>query len=180
MIQGDRIAARLTGCALSLALAACSGGSNPAATATPSKRQAAQAASSAAKKGPTIAEQTAGMVSAVSLGKSALPVGLKFELAARPEVGRPLAINLVVLPQIAAESGSIAVTSADGFEPLAAGAAADLAAVAPEEAYRRSIKVTPARPGVLLLTLGVSLKHDENSETREFSVPILVEEPPRK
>ena len=167
------------GCALGLLLAACSGGTNPAATATPSKRQAARAASSA-QKGPTIAEQTVGMVSAVSLGKSALPVALKFDLAARPQVGQPLTINLVVLPQIPADSGSIAVTSADGFEPLAVGAAADLEAVAPEEVYRRSIKVTPARPGVLLLTLGVSLKHDETSETREFSVPILVEEQAHK
>jgi len=180
MIQVDRAAARLMGSALGLVLAACSGGSNPAATATPSKRQAAQAANSAQKKGPTIAEQTAGMVSAVSLGKSALPVGLKFDLAARPRVGQPLAINLVVLPQIPADSGSIAVTSADGFEPLAADAAADLEAIAPDEAYRRSIQVTPARAGVLLLTLGVSLKHDEITETRQFSVPVLVEEPAHK
>ncbi len=180
MIQGDRAAARLMGCALGLVLAACSGGSNSSAPPTPSKQQAARATSSAQKKGATVAEQTAGMVSAVSLGKSALPVGLKFDLAARPQVGQPLTINLVVLPQIPADSGSIAVTSADGFEPLATGVAADLEAVAPDEAYRRSIKVTPARPGVLLLTLGVSLKHDEISETREFSVPILVEEQAHK
>jgi hypothetical protein len=160
-----------------LSLAACGGGNDPAATTTQATRQTAHAAAGSAKKGPTVAEQTVGMVSAVSLGKAALPVGLKFELAARPEVGQPLAIHLAVLPQIAAEGGSIAIRSTEGFEPAAAGAAADLDAVAPDQAYRRDIRVTPTKPGVLLLTLAVSLKHDEITETREFFVPVLVEAP---
>jgi hypothetical protein len=176
MIQGDRTAGRVLVGAGAMVLAACSGGSDPTATATPSTRQAAHSPATPAKRGPTVAEQTVGMVSAVSLGKSTLPVVLKFELTGRPQVGQPLTINLAVLPQISTDGGSVSVASADGFEPLAAGAVAALDAMTPDEVARRSIRVTPAKTGVLLLTLGVGLTHDEITETREFTVPVLVEE----
>ena len=37
--------------------------------------------------------------------------------------------------------------------------------------YRQSVKVTPTAEGVLLLGLTVSLKHDEMTESRVFSIP---------
>ena len=50
------------------------------------------------KKGPSVEEQTAGMVTAASPGKSDVPIGLKFEIDERPIVGRPLAIDIALLP----------------------------------------------------------------------------------
>jgi len=35
--------------------------------------------------------------------------------------------------------------------------------------------VTPMADGVLLLSLTVSLKHDEMTESRAFSIPLIVE-----
>jgi hypothetical protein len=40
--------------------------------------------------------------------------------------------------------------------------------------YRLSIPLTPTADGVHLLGLSVSLKDDDSSEARSFSVPIIV------
>jgi hypothetical protein len=51
----------------------------------------------------------------------------------------------------------------------------DLPAVEAGQVYRQSVKVTPSADGVLLLGLNISLKHDEMTESRAFSVPLIVE-----
>jgi hypothetical protein len=43
------------------------------------------------------------------------------------------------------------------------------------QVYRQSVQVTPTADGVLLLTLMVSLKHDDLAESRAFSIPLIVE-----
>src|ERR1700732_3466069 len=77
-------------------LSACNGdsGSAPAGNAV---IRAKPKAPSATKRGPTAAEQTAGMVQAATQGKSQLPVELKFDLGARPKVGQLLEINLALI-----------------------------------------------------------------------------------
>jgi hypothetical protein len=177
MISADRTKARLFVGALVLCLSAC-GGSDPAASTAANQVKTAHKPRVAVKKGPTVAEQTVGMVAAVTLGKSNVPVTLKYEFDAKPRVGAPLDINLAVLPQVPADGGKVAVTAAEGFEPLPPDAATALDPMVPDEVYKRSVRVTPAKAGVLLLALGVDLTHDEITETREFTVPVLVEDPP--
>jgi hypothetical protein len=53
--------------------------------------------------------------------------------------------------------------------------AIDLPAVEAGQVYRQSVTVTPAADGVLLLGVSVSLKHDEMTESRAFSIPLIVE-----
>jgi hypothetical protein len=127
------------------------------------------------KKGPTAAELTAGMVEAAGQGKSDVGVQLKFELQQRPTVGRPLDINVAVLPQIDANAADLQVTGGDGLTVAAGAAHFDLAAVESGQAYRQSFTVTPGVEGVLLLGLTVSLKHDDTTDTRAFSIPLIVE-----
>ena len=51
----------------------------------------------------------------------------------------------------------------------------DLPAVEAGQVYRQTVKVTPSAEGVLLLNLTVSLKHDEMTDQRAFSIPLIVE-----
>jgi hypothetical protein len=51
----------------------------------------------------------------------------------------------------------------------------DLPAIEAGQVYRQSVKVTPTEDGLLLLSLTVSLKHDETTESRAFSIPLIVE-----
>jgi hypothetical protein len=123
------------------------------------------------RKGPSVAELTAGMVEAAVQGKPLVPVLLKFELAQKPIVGQTLDINLAVVPQIDASAAQIQVAGGDGLS-VAAGTL-DLPAVEAGQVYRQTVKVSPTAEGVLLLNLTLSLKHDEISESQAFSIPII-------
>jgi hypothetical protein len=141
----------------------------------PQPRPAAKIPVPVVKKGPTADELTAGMVEAASQGKSRLGVQLKFELPQRPVLGQPLVVNIAVLPQIDASSGEVQVTGGDGLT-LAPGANQfDLTVVETGQVYRETFTVTPNAEGVLLLSLAVSLKHDDVAESRVFSMPLIVE-----
>ena len=129
----------------------------------------------AAKAGPTAAEQTAGMVQAATQGKSQLPVELKFDLGARPKVGQVLEINLALIAQIPANSIALQASSADDLTVAPAAGQFDIPADEAEGVYRQTLKVTPNAEGVSLLGVTVSLKHDDITEQRVFSIPIIAE-----
>lgn len=129
----------------------------------------------AAKKGPSAAELTAGMVEAAGQGKSQLPVQLKFDVKQRPTLGQTLDIDIAVIPQIDAGAAGIQVTGGDGLTLAPGLNQFDLPAVEAGQVYRQSVKVTPTADGVLLLSLNISLKHDETTESRAFSIPLIVE-----
>jgi hypothetical protein len=154
------------------AMTACHGdtGAPPQAAPTPHVRVALPA-----KKGPTAAELTTGMVEAVSQGKSQLPVQLKFDLRQKPTVGQPLDVDIAVMPQIDAGGAEVQVTGGDGLTVAAGANPIELSSVQADEVYRQSFKVTPTAEGVLLLGLTVSLKHDEMTESRVFSIPVIAE-----
>jgi len=156
-------------------LAACGDKSAPASASQPT---AAPGATLSAKKRATLDDQTAGMVSAVGLGKSALPVVVKFALTSRPKANEPLAIDIAVTPQIAAESLLVQVMPSDGLNTSAVGPDLTLSSVDAGGVYRHNFTVTPGQSGVLLLGLNVSLKHDEITESRVFSIPVFIADEP--
>jgi hypothetical protein len=128
-----------------------------------------------ARKGPTAEELTAGMVEAASQGKSQAPVKLKFELPQKPMLAQSLDINLAVIPQIDASSAGIQIAGGSGLVLPSGSNQIDLPAVEAGQVYRQSVKVTPSVEGVLLLSLTVLLKHDETTESRMFSIPLIVD-----
>jgi hypothetical protein len=160
----------LTLCALAT-LTACHRNSGT----TPVARAAAHAKAPAAPPaGPSAREQTAAMVEAATVGKSQVPVSLKFEVLQRPVQGQPLEIAIALLPQIPAHPATIEVTGSEALQIGAGENRIEFAEVEPEQVYRHSIKVTPTAEGVFLVTLNVSLKHDQMADSRVFSVPIIV------
>ena len=129
----------------------------------------------AVKMGPSAEELTAGMVEAATQGKSQLPVKLKFGLKQRPMLGQPLDIEIAVMPQIDAGAADILVTGGDGLSIAPESNQFELAAVETGRVYRQIVKVTPALDGVLLLGLSITFKHDETTESRAFSIPLIVD-----
>lgn len=160
----------VAGISFSLLLSACQKDQGPAA-ATSSAPKFKQSA--AAQKGPSVDELTAGMVSATALGKSSLPLDLKFELAAHPAQGESLEVNLAMLPEVSGGPMDVQLTGTDGFK--ADTAPFELAQVDSGEVYRHTVKVTPGAPGLLLLGVTVTVKHDDASDTKVFSIPIIVD-----
>jgi hypothetical protein len=115
------------------------------------------------------------MVEAVGVGKSSVPVTLKFDLPTRPEVGQPLEIVLGLLPQEAATAASVKVSGTEGLQPAPGNEVVEVGAVDPAEAYRVTVTVTPTAEGVQLLAVEVSLRHDDVTDTRSFTLPIIVQ-----
>jgi hypothetical protein len=126
------------------------------------------------QSGPNPQELTAGMVEAVAQGKAPGAVDLKFDLLERPVPGQPLDVAIALLPQTAARSATVAVTGSDGLKVDPGEAQFEFPAVEAAQVYRHSIKVTPTSEGFYLLTFAVSLQHEQTSDSRVFSVPILV------
>jgi hypothetical protein len=129
----------------------------------------------AVKKGPSAEELTAGMAMAPALGKASLPVDMKFELAERPKIGQVLEINLALVPQLAGGPATVQVSSADGLDAAQGEGQFDIAEVEAGEVYRHTLRMTPNAEGVLLVNILVSLKHDEVTDSKAFSVPVIVE-----
>jgi hypothetical protein len=150
-------------------VSACHGDSGTPDTNKPQLNTAA-----AVKKGPSAQELTAGMVEAASSGKSQLAVQLKFDLPQRPIVGRTIDVNLAILPQIDANSLGIQVSAGDGLTAAADAGQLEMPIEA-GQVYRQNVKVTLTAEGVQLLSLTVSLKHDDLTESRAFSIPLIVE-----
>ncbi len=153
-----------------IAVASCGGSSQP--TAGKPALQV-KAPVTPVKKGPSVEEQTIGMVEAASPGKSLVPAALKFELAARPVVGQALDVNIALVSQVSATAAAIQVTPSDGLDLPAGAGDMTFPALEPAQVYRRTLSVTPTAAGVLFLSFAVTLKHDEITETRAFSVPII-------
>jgi hypothetical protein len=127
------------------------------------------------KRGPTPQELTAGMVEAVTVGKSSVPVYVKFDIPERPVVGHPIEVIVAVMPQISAEHAVLSVSASDELSIAQATVAPiDMPSVEPDQVYRHNIKITPSAEGVQVLGLNVALKHDETTETRVFSIPVIV------
>jgi hypothetical protein len=139
------------------------------------KPNAAVKAAAPNPRGPADPRQsTAGMVEAVAQGKPQGAVDLKFDLLERPVEGQPLEVAIALLPQTAARSATVAVTGSDGLQVDKDQEEFEFHAVEPAQVYRHRITVTPTTEGLYLLTLSVSLQHDQGSDSRVFSVPILV------
>jgi len=137
--------------------------------------QARMKAPVVAKNGPTVAELTAGMVEAAVQGKSQAPVALKFQLAQRPKVGQALDINLALIPQVDAGPVTMKVSGGDGLTLAADTNEFDFAAIAAGQVYKSQLNVTPTSEGVLLIGVTVSVKRDELTDVKAFSIPIIAD-----
>jgi hypothetical protein len=157
-----------------MALSACQKDSGTTAAANPMP-QVKVKAPAPVKKGPSAAELTVGMVEAAAQGRTQGPVDLKFELVQRPKVGQPLEVNLALLPQIDADPATIEVVGADGLAYAPGSDQFEIPMVVAGEVYRHTLKFTPAADGLLLLGVTILLKHDEITDSRAFSIPIIVE-----
>ena len=155
-----------------MALAACGRDTGPApeAPAAPHVK-----AAPVVKRGPSPEELTAGMVEAVTIGKSTVPVNVKFDIAEAPVVGRPVEVVVAVMPQVSADHAVLTVTpSAELPFPAGADGPIEMPSVEPDQVYRLNVKLTPAVEGVQLLNLSVALQHDDVTESRVFSIPVIV------
>lgn len=157
---------------------ACGGGDDKSAA-----DQAPPAASPAGttSQEPGAAPANAGakdeLANAVAVGKTAAAVDLKYDLAARPGVGQPFEMVLVMLPRIAADALEMQATGMSGLV-VAGGGEAKFAPVVADERYATKVLVQVTEPGLYYIGVTVKLLNKLQTDARTFSVPVVVGELP--
>jgi hypothetical protein len=116
------------------------------------------------------------MVAAVAGAKSGagVPVQVKFELAAQPQVGDPLDIDLVILPAAdTLERVAGSVQGEDGLDVVSGGSIASTEKPAPGTPIHHAVRVLPKREGIFVLTAVVSADSAGQSASQSFSIPVI-------
>jgi hypothetical protein len=114
------------------------------------------------------------MVSAVSASKSSLIISVHFALGAQPAVGKPLPVDIAVVPHRPFASVRAHFDSPDGLKVTSGTEMAPLEDVAEEKVLSHKIELTPLREGVFMVTAAIETQSDEGTITRLYSIPVIV------
>ena len=171
--RASTLAAVLMGsCAM---LAACGAGADGEAGesggTTPS---AATSATKAARN----ADPTRDMVSAVSPGKASAPVELKFSLSERPEVGRPIEVEIAVLPVSELDRISASFQPGAGLQLLSGQQMVAVEHPAAGVPLKHRVTIVPERDGIFFVSAVVLADSPDASLARTFSIPIIAGQGP--
>ncbi len=120
-----------------------------------------------------------GMVSAVSSsGKPGAPVELKFDLGAKPELGKPLEVTVAVVPRGEGISQlRVVFQSNESIEVQSGNEMAVQDRPADGVAVTHTVTVVPRRDGVFYLGAVALVEGSGGSVARSFAIPIIVGDP---
>ena len=160
--------------ALASLAVACGGGdeksaADKAAAPTDAAGTASQQAAAAAAK----AAADDGLANAVAVGKTAAAVDLKYNIAARPALGQPFEVELVLLPRMAADALEVQATGMPGLV-VAGGAEAKFDQVVAGEKYAAKVLLQVTEPGLYYVGVTAKLVNKVQTDSRTFSVPVVV------
>jgi hypothetical protein len=126
------------------------------------------------KKQPAAAvDPTVDMSTAVTTGKGAAPVNVKFHLAARPEPGQPLTVDFALIPDQTVASLSARFEGDSGLALVSGGQVAAVGKPAPQVPIRHTVVVLPKADGIYTLTATVTATGEEDPRVRAFTVPVI-------
>jgi hypothetical protein len=115
------------------------------------------------------------MVSAVSAGKGGPPVELKYELRGAPEAGKPMDVDIAVLPDAPAIARLYGrFQGSDGIELVDGSELAAIEKPAQGSVIRHVIRVVPKEDGIFTVNAAVSVELADDSVTRTFTIPVIV------
>lgn len=157
-----------------LAIAACSG-NDGADSAGPASSVKKHSSSKTAKSGPSREEQTAGMVLAAAALRSADIADLKFDLPVRPQAGQPFSLELALLPTTDTPLATLELNGSEGLTLAPEDTSVSFPDVSRAHVYRKSVAMTPAAEGVYFLSVLATFKNSDFSDSRSFTIPIIVE-----
>ncbi|MGC2459707.1 MAG: hypothetical protein WA446_01830 [Steroidobacteraceae bacterium] len=119
------------------------------------------------------------MVTAVSTAHSSTPISMKFRVSARPVVGTPLRVVVVLIP--AADVGISHIHAS--FQPgeglqMQAERNFDVNDPSAGAGIEQELSVVPQQPGVLSLNATIMVDMDSGSLARSYSIPLIASDNP--
>jgi hypothetical protein len=113
------------------------------------------------------------MVAAVSASKTPGPVDVKFALAARPAVGEPVDIRIVLTPTAELERVYARFQPSEGLDLVKGGETGQIEHPAVGTDIEHTVTVTPKADGIFNLTATVISDSSTESVSRIYSIPII-------
>jgi len=113
------------------------------------------------------------MANAVVTGKTAAAIDLKYDVLARPQVGQPFEIELVLLPRLAADALTVEVTGIPGLT-IVSGGTAKFEGVISGERHVVKVLVRADAAGLYYANVVARMVSQVQTEARTFSVPVAV------
>lgn len=153
--------------AVALVLSSACDDAPPAApTASPDAARPAQAPGSALPSE---------MVAAVSASKSSLILGVHFALRAPPVVGKPLPVDIAVVPHRPFDQVRVSFDSQDGLQVTSGQTMGPHKDVSAEKSLSHTLTLEPLKEGVFMVTATVETDSDEGNIVRMYSIPVIVQ-----
>lgn len=156
--------------AATVGVAGCGGKSDDGAVKV---RVKAKAENVAEAPKPVAAEDDPRYAVAVVSGKTSAPVDLKYDLAAKPQVGQPLEVELVFQPRLPADTLEVEVSGMPGLT-LAQPGAYKFEKVLTHTPYVHKVTVQAEADGTYYLSVIARMITQVQTEVRTFSVPVVV------
>lgn len=151
-------------------LAACGSGSGPEnspAVATPTPSSATQRSVT-----PPPSNRAKAVVSSPGAG----PVALEFELASRPELGKPLEMKLSLQASQDVSELNLEFKSESSLEFLA-GTQASFATLRAGESLTHSVTVRSTHPGIFVTDVQLTATVQGHPGTMTFAIPVVFSQP---
>lgn len=117
------------------------------------------------------------MARAVGGGKPGAAVEIRYEFLSKPEVGKPVEVELALIPNAGVSALDLVITGMDGVS-LSGPLTETFSDVKAGEPYRHKISVLPERTGVFYLTVAATTHIGAATMGKTFSVPFSVGNPP--
>ena len=165
-------ALRLVAFLVLIAVQAGCGGSDDAdkAAATSKKKSAMPAKPASGPHGEDA------LANAVVVGKAVAPVMLKYDIAAKPEVGQPFEVALTFLPRQAADALEAEITGMPGLT-VVTGGTARFEPVEHNGRYVAKVLANADAEGLYYIGIVAKIVSKVHTESRAFSVPVAVGKP---
>jgi hypothetical protein len=169
--------ARAIALSLATALAAgCGGKSDEEAAAQAAKAAAKAAAEQPVVKGDKGMPGDEQLANAVVTSKTSAPVDLKYDIAAKPDVGQPFEVELTFLPRLAADALEVEISAVEGLTLVSSGGV-KFDNVQAGERYTTKVLAQSAAAGMYYIGVAAKMTTKVQTEVRTFSVPVVVGTP---
>lgn len=112
------------------------------------------------------------MARAVGGGKPGAAVDIRYEFEGKPEVGKPVQVEVALIPSAGVDAMDVTFTGMDGIT-LAGPLQASFADVKAGESYKHSLSVLANQAGVFYITASVNTQIGGATLGRTFAVPFV-------
>ena len=118
-------------------------------------------------------DATAKMARAVGDGKPGAAVDIRYDITAKPEVGKPMEVQIAFVPRSGVEALDATISGMDGIT-VAGNLKPHFDNVQAGNSYQHTFTLLPDRTGVYYVTIAVTTTLGGAAVGRTFSIPFVV------